>query len=66
MADEHAACVGDDMFTADRPDVPNIELVRMRGVCAACPVFAECATYARAARPKAGFWAGAHRDRLSK
>ena len=60
MVDEQAACVGDDMFTADRPDVPNV------GVCAACTVFAQCATYARVARPKAEFWAGAHRDRLGE
>lgn len=48
-------CTGDDRFTAD--DLSGDEIAYMGRICAACPVRALCADYARAARPEGGFWA---------
>lgn len=47
------ACQGDDRFIADDQDADELA-----HICAACPMYTICATYARTARPPAGIWAG--------
>jgi hypothetical protein len=49
------ACVGDDRFILDDDQIKAAELAN---VCNLCPLLAECAAYANAARPPAGIWAG--------
>lgn len=49
-------CRDVDEFTADRirPD----EIPKLAAICAACDVLQQCAAFAAAERPRAGFWAG--------
>lgn len=54
------ACRGIDLFTAD--DLTAADLRACAAVCAGCPLFPECDTYARIARPSAGVWAGKKRN----
>lgn len=57
--DDPPACEGDDTFIAERADLNPADLKRMRYVCDRCPLRDLCREYATAAKPKAGFWAGA-------
>lgn len=61
-APEHAACHGDDRFTADMPGGASLRVRRlhaeMRAVCGACPLLLLCAETADALQPTDGFWAG--------
>ncbi|BFM23496.1 WhiB family transcriptional regulator [Microbacterium sp. che218] len=58
--DEHRPeCRDVDLFTADTPT--PADRAAMALVCISCPVFPECADYAEAERPRAGFWAGRFR-----
>lgn len=54
------ACDGDDMFVAEKTELELADRSRMRAVCRRCPLLAQCHTYARAAKPPGGFWAGAY------
>ncbi|KQR23176.1 WhiB family transcriptional regulator [Microbacterium sp. Leaf151] len=63
--DTPPACDGDDTFTAERADLHPADLTRMRHVCNRCPLLDACRTYADAAKPTAGFWAGSHRGKTS-
>ncbi|MFT3799466.1 WhiB family transcriptional regulator [Microbacterium sp.] len=56
LEDTEPPCAGDDLFTADSPSKDDQEF--MRNLCAMCPLLAECASYALAAKPAAGYWAG--------
>lgn len=60
LALQHAepGCADDVRFIADAS--PEHELME---ICSACPVLAECNAYAKALRPRAGFWAGRRRGR---
>ncbi len=49
-------------WTADPDRVTFAAEVAMAAVCAACPVWLECADYVAAEHITSGFWAGAHRD----
>lgn len=49
-------CLDDDRFTADAWETE--ERGELTLICSACPIGALCLTYARTARPAAGFWAG--------
>ena len=49
-------------WTADPDQVGPWDAETMRTVCAACPVLAECSTYATTNQVTAGWWAGTHRD----
>lgn len=57
-----AACAprADLPWTAEQ--VGPWEAETMRGICAACPVLAECAAYVQTAEVSAGWWAGHDRD----
>ena len=53
---ETPPCSGDARYTADilsHDDTATLQLV-----CSTCPVLRLCRTYALAARPPAGVWAG--------
>ncbi|WP_298944045.1 WhiB family transcriptional regulator [uncultured Microbacterium sp.] len=55
------ACDSDARFVADLPSAADV--AHMRGVCASCPILAECAAFADAS-PRwsmSGFWAGMKR-----
>ncbi|MGL5857879.1 MAG: WhiB family transcriptional regulator [Angustibacter sp.] len=61
---ERAAC-------ASRPDLPWIDdahrvdadaRAAMAGLCASCPVAAQCRAFADHTKANAGWWAGTHRD----
>lgn len=52
-------CAGDSRFTADRPpELHAHDFAQMRAACASCRARTACDTFASAARPAAGFWAG--------
>lgn len=55
------SCVGDDRFITDTPS--ESALAAMAALCAACPVLAQCAAFARRHKTHqiAGFWAGRQR-----
>lgn len=53
MTEEDAACIGNDAFTIDDPQV-----AKLAQICRSCPLRAECDQYARQANPSAGVWAG--------
>ena len=61
LEDTEPPCAGDDLFTADNPSKEDQDF--MRSLCALCPLLAECASYANAAKPAAGFWAGKARGK---
>lgn len=50
------ACDGDARFLAD--ELSDDARAEMRRLCRKCPLFESCDSYARAAKPTAGFWAG--------
>ena len=58
LASAEPACADDARFVADDP--PEAALA---WICASCPVLVECGAYAKAVRPRAGFWAGRQRGR---
>lgn len=60
METHRPACEGIDLFTAD--DLSKADVAACAAVCAGCPLFPECDTYARIARPSAGVWAGKKRN----
>jgi hypothetical protein len=49
-------------WTAEPDQVTFAAEVAMAAVCAACPVWVECADYVTVEGITSGFWAGAHRD----
>jgi hypothetical protein len=49
-------------WTAEPDQVSFAAEVAMAAVCAACPVWTECAGYVADEQISSGFWAGAHRD----
>jgi len=49
-------CNGIDLFTTDKLTRVDIEV--LKPICAACDAALLCRQYARAAKPKHGFWAG--------
>lgn len=57
LQDTRPDCEDDDRFIADDPTLD--ERVELASICSACAVAAACEAYARAAKPRAGFWAGA-------
>lgn len=56
LAAESPSCSGDSLYTAD--SVAADELRSLQKICATCPVFIQCRSYALLARPPAGIWAG--------
>lgn len=57
MTRHRAACASDPRFTAeDPPDADTAH--QMRRICNTCPIRDPCETFAAAAQPTAGFWAG--------
>lgn len=50
-------CKADPRFITDEP-LPPADVDDMTARCASCNVRGECAAYAAAATPSAGFWAG--------
>lgn len=56
MDAEPPACHGIDLFTAD--NLTKADVAVCAQICATCPLLALCASYASAARPAAGVWAG--------
>lgn len=51
-------CVGDARFTAEPETLTTTDTQDMRRLCLTCPVAVACGTYAAAALPSAGMWAG--------
>lgn len=51
-------CVGDARFTAEPETLTTTDTQDMRRMCLTCPVAVACGTYAAAALPSAGMWAG--------
>lgn len=49
-------------WIAEPETVSDAQRVAMSGVCAACPVFFECADYVACEAINAGFWAGDNRS----
>lgn len=48
------ACAGMPEYTADRITAEDRE--RLAGICAGCPLIAECRAFAIASKPTGGFW----------
>ena len=51
-----APCDGIELFTADT--LSNADKAALTAICDTCLLFDKCRTYADAARPTAGLWAG--------
>lgn len=49
-------CNGIDLFTADHITKADAEV--LKPICARCDVALLCRQYAKAAKPRVGFWAG--------
>jgi hypothetical protein len=66
LAEADPACRNDERFTAD--DTIAADLESMRGLCASCPMLAQCDAYAAAAPGwiMSGFWAGAKRGQNTR
>jgi hypothetical protein len=66
LADADPACRNDARFTAESTTAADLD--GMRELCAFCPIFAACATYASAAPgwTMSGFWAGAKRGQNTR
>ena len=56
LVDAMPACANDPRFIADV--LTPLQTAEMRAICNRCPIVAECAAYAAASIPEAGFWAG--------
>ena len=56
MEQQTPSCDGIDAFTSDTLD--REDRANLAAICADCPLQVQCAEYARAAKPTAGYWAG--------
>ena len=56
LAEKAPECMDIDMFTADT--ITRADAAVLKPICDACDVALLCRQYARAAKPKVGFWAG--------
>lgn len=63
MDELRPACRGSDLFTIDQEDVTADDLIVMDELCRVCPLQELCRTYATAARPTGGRWAGKYYTR---
>jgi len=62
-------CSGDWRYIQERDQIDSDDLQEMRRLCNACPLKGLCRSYAEAARPSAGMWAGrfwGRRERVHK
>ncbi len=58
VRDTPTPCRNDPRFIQERDQIDSSDLLAMKRVCLQCPLLALCGTYAEAARPSAGMWAG--------
>ncbi len=68
QAYEHStpACRGDWRFIQDREEIDTDHIGQMARTCRTCPLLDLCDTYARAAKPNAGMWAGRYWGRKER
>jgi hypothetical protein len=59
-------CSPDWRFVQERDQVDEQDLIAMRLACARCPLSDLCRSYADAARPSAGMWAGRYWGRRER
>jgi hypothetical protein len=65
---ESANCVGriNEMFPEGNGETFKRRLANAIAICDSCPVFLQCAAYAKATEPSDGVWAGKYRARHAK
>jgi len=56
LEDYAPPCTDDPLFTADH--LPPEDAAFCASLCAACPLFDQCESYAVTAKVTAGYWAG--------
>lgn len=66
MTETSTPCNGDWRFIQERDQIDDAGLIEMRRGCARCPLQPLCRTYADAARPSAGMWAGRYWGRKER
>jgi hypothetical protein len=61
-------CLGrtNEMFPEGTGDTFKRRLANAVAICAGCPVFYQCAAYAKATEPSDGVWAGKYRKRQTR
>lgn len=59
-------CSNDWRYTLDAEALNDDEKAQMHNVCQDCPLNELCRTYAKAARPSGGYWAGRYWGRKER